>query len=217
PGERRSRRSSLTGRAHRWAPAASGARRLAGPPPAAKRGRRRETPRMRGGIQEDERRASFRHPPLRRRRKSQRARRSEAQVAQRRVFVWSATERPPVLALSFVDDDVVNARVTDGHEPFGIEFPVFVPVTPEPMTAVVAPLVGKAHGDAILPKRPQLLDQTVVDFALPLAHEECFDGGAALEEFASVPPAAVLRVRERDARGVAAVPGIFRKPHFLRS
>ena len=38
-----------------------------------------------------------------------------------------------------------------------------------PLAAVVAPLVGETHGDAVVAKRPQLLDQPIVELALPRA------------------------------------------------
>ena len=47
-------------------------------------------------------------------------------------------------------------------------------------TAVVVPFIGKAYGDAVLSKGPDLLDQAVVELTLPFAREECFDGVAAL-------------------------------------
>src|SRR5262249_14837757 len=78
------------------------------------------------------------------------------------------------------------------------------------------PFVGETHGDAVVAERPDLLDQAVVELALPLARQECLDGGAALEDFGAVAPAAVGRVGERDASGITRVPGVFGEPRLLR-
>jgi hypothetical protein len=79
------------------------------------------------------------------------------------------------------------------------------------------PFVGKAHRDAVVAKRPDLLDQPVVELALPLAGQERNDGVATLEDFRAVSPAAVERVGERDALGIARVPGVFGHARFLGS
>ena len=95
------------------------------------------------------------------------------------------------------------------HQAVLVELPVLVAVAAEPVAAVVVPFVGEAHRDAVVAKRPDLLDQPVVELALPLARQEGDDGVAALEEFRAVAPAAVERVGERDALGIARVPGVF--------
>src|SRR5271168_2934710 len=67
----------------------------------------------------------------------------------------------------------------------------------------------EANGDAIFVKRPQLFDQAIIEFFGPLPFEKLDDGRASLQEFGSVPPAAVFRVSERDALRITCVPGIF--------
>jgi hypothetical protein len=64
-------------------------------------------------------------------------------------------------------------------------------------------------GDPIFVKRPQLFDQAIIEFFGPLPFEKLDDGRASLQEFGSVPPAAVFRVSERDALRITCVPGIF--------
>lgn len=51
--------------------------------------------------------------------------------------------------------------------------------------------------------------------ARPFGSEERLDLGAADEEGRSVPPAAVWCVGERDARRVAAVPGVLGQTHLV--
>src|ERR1700681_1850700 len=131
------------------------------------------------------------------------------EIAQRRVIVGTAAERPVVLAITLLDRRVIDAGDAQTHQAVRVEFPILVAVAPEPVTAVVAPLVGKANGDAALAEGPDFLDQPVVELALPPARQERFDGCAALQEFGAVPPPAVGRGGERDARRIARVPRIF--------
>jgi hypothetical protein len=55
-----------------------------------------------------------------------------------------------------------------------------VAVAAEPVAAVVAPLISKAYGDAVLSIGPDLLDQAEVVLTLPFARQKGFDGVAAL-------------------------------------
>jgi hypothetical protein len=50
-----------------------------------------------------------------------------------------------------------------------VEFPVFIAIGAVPLAAVVAPFVGKAHGDALFAEGPQFLDQPVFLLALPFS------------------------------------------------
>src|SRR5213075_969977 len=51
---------------------------------------------------------------------------------------------------------------------------------------------------------------------LPFAGEERLDRLASLKEFRAVAPAARLGIGERDAFGVAGIPGVFRHARLLR-
>src|SRR4029450_7006481 len=120
-----------------------------------------------------------------------------------------------ILALARLDREIVDAGDAPLHEPVRIELPVLVAVASEPEAAVVAPLVREAHRDAVPVERPELLDQAVVELSVPLAREECLDRLATLQELRAVPPATVDRVRERDARGIARVPGVLGEAHLV--
>src|SRR5262245_35202631 len=96
-----------------------------------------------------------------------------------------------------------------------IELPVLVTVTAEPIAAVVVPFIGKAHGNAVVAKRPELLDQPVVELTAPLTLEKSFDRLATLEELGAVSPAAVDCVGERNAGGIARIPCILGQAHLL--
>src|SRR5690606_20547875 len=118
----------------------------------------------------------------------------EAQLRQARMIVGPAALRPAEQALLFRNRQVVDAGMARAHQAALVERPVLVAVGAEPVAAVVAPLVGEAHGDAVVGKRPQLLDQPVLKFARPLALEERDDRRAAGEYLRPVPPAAVRRI-----------------------
>jgi hypothetical protein len=62
-----------------------------------------------------------------------------------------------------------------------VEFPVLIAVAAEPKTAVIVPLIGEAHRDAVLAKRPDFLDQAVAEFPGSLASQERVDGLAACD------------------------------------
>ena len=65
---------------------------------------------------------------------------------------------PSVLAVSFGNLQIVDACEAPSHQALHVEFPVFIPVRAKPLAAGVVPLVGKAYGDAIAGKGPDLLD-----------------------------------------------------------
>src|SRR5438128_1988710 len=84
---------------------------------------------------------------------------SEADVAQRRVIVGAATERPMVLTVVFLHRSIVDAGDAQAHQASLVEFPVLVAVAAEPIATVVMPFVGEAHGDAVVTEGPEFLDQ----------------------------------------------------------
>src|SRR6185437_6400642 len=120
--------------------------------------------------------------------------------------VGPPAERPVVFALGLGDRQVIDAGVTPAHEPAFVEFPVLVAVGAEPRSAVVMPLVREADGDAISGEGPDLLDEAIVELARPLAPEKGDDLGPSGDEFRAVAPAAVLRVGQGDALGIAGIP-----------
>src|SRR5208337_1964441 len=133
---------------------------------------------------------------------------SKPEIAQRRMIVRAAAKRPVVLALALLDRQIVDAGDAQTHQPVLVEFPVLIAVAAEPEAAVIMPLIGEAHGDTIIAKSPEFLDQAVVELAIPLARQERLDGLAALEELRAIAPAAVFRIGKRHARGIARVPRI---------
>src|SRR5207342_1152218 len=123
---------------------------------------------------------------------------SEAERAQRRLCLRTTTERPVEQALVLADRHIVDAGDAGAHQPVLVELPVLVAVAALPVAVRALPFIGEAHGDAVVAKAPQFLGQPVLALALPLARQECFDGRAALQEFAAIAPAAVDRIGLRD-------------------
>src|SRR5258708_2467670 len=141
--------------------------------------------------------------------------RSQLEVRQASVIVWTTTEWPEVLAVGLGDGQVVDARVAAPHEPVAFELPVFVAVRAEPVTAVVVPLVREANGDAIAAHRPELLDEAVVQLSSPFAPQELHDLLTSSYPLGAIEPHAVDRVARRHSFRITAVTGVLGEPYFL--
>lgn len=135
----------------------------------------------------------------------------KAEVAQVRVTVWPAAKRPAKPALGFSDRTFVDAGMAGSHQAVLGEFPVLVAIGAEPLTAVIAILIGVAHCDPVSCEGPELLDQAVLQFLIPLAGQEGFGFGTVCNEFNAVAPPRVQGIGESDFRGIAGIPAIFRK------
>src|ERR1700752_5362088 len=85
-----------------------------------------------------------------------------------------------------------------------------------PLAAGIVPLILKAHGNAVVVKSPEILDQPIVELLCPFAGEKGLDRLASPEKFRAVAPAAVLGIGERNAFGIARIPGVFRHARLLR-
>ena len=120
-----------------------------------------------------------------------------------------------IFALAVLDGKVVDAGDAKPHQAVLVELPVFVAVAAVPIVAVIVPFVGEAHGDAVFAERPELLDQAIVELAVPLALQEGLDLLAPVEKLGAVAPAAVHRVGQHHARGIARVPGVLGHAHLL--
>src|SRR3954470_10386630 len=105
-----------------------------------------------------------------------------------------------ILASTFDDLEIVDARDPHGHQTSAVEFPVFVAIAAEPLAVVVVPLVGEANGNAVFVECPDFLDQPVVLFALPFARQKGFDRRAARDELGTIAPTTLFRVGQGDTR-----------------
>ena len=121
----------------------------------------------------------------------------------------TSSERTMIFAIGFFDRQVVDAREAPPHEPGLVELPILVAVRAKPLTRVVVPFVGKANRYSIRSEYPELLYQPIVELPDPFASEEGDNLFAALQEFSTVSPARVHRIRECEPGRVARIPSIF--------
>src|SRR5262245_45810007 len=124
-------------------------------------------------------------------------------------------ERPVIFSLLFGNGKVVNAGDAPPHQAVLRKLPVLVAVASEPAAAVVMPLIGEAHGNAVVAESPQFLDQAIIELAVPLARQEGNDLIAAAQELRAVPPVAVLGIGERDGLRLPRVPGVLCRRQLL--
>src|SRR5450631_785653 len=121
-----------------------------------------------------------------------------------------------ILTLALSNRKIVDAGDSQPHQAMFVEFPILIAVAPKPMTAVVMPLVGESHGNAIVRESPQFLDEPIVQLARPFSHQECLNGRAPLEELHPVAPTAIGGICQRNPRRVTRVPGVLGHAHLLR-
>src|SRR3984893_7459991 len=97
---------------------------------------------------------------------------SQAQGGQAGTMAGPGSQGPAVPPVGLADRQIIDAREPPPHEAALAELPVLVSVGAEPLAAVVAPLVGEPDRDPVLAKRPQLLDEPVLELARPRPGEE---------------------------------------------
>lgn len=81
------------------------------------------------------------------------------------------------------------------RNPQRAKLPILGPERSEPVPTVVMPLIRKPSGDPSVAKRPEILDQTVVELPPPFCRKElddCFPPG---DKLGSVPPLAAHGAR----------------------
>src|SRR5262245_49860562 len=140
----------------------------------------------------------------------------KTQIAEGRVIVGTPAEWPVIFALAILDRQVVDAGDAPPHQAVLVELPVLVAIAAKPVAGIVVPFICKAHGDPIVTKHPDFLDQPIIELAIPFAREKRLDLLAAVNELGAVAPDAVDGIAEGDTGGVARVPGIFGEAHLLR-
>ena len=91
-----------------------------------------------------------------------------------------------IFPLALLDREVIYAGNAPAHKALLIEFPVLVAVAAKPAAAIIMPFVGKTHRDAVLLEGPDFLDETIIQFPVPLAGQESDDFLPALKELRSV-------------------------------
>ena len=133
------------------------------------------------------------------------------------MIVRPAAKRPAEFAVRLGYGEIVDAGDPPAHQAIPAELPILVSIGAEPMTAVVVPFIGEAHRDAVTCECPDFLDESIVEFARPLAPEKRYDFLPAGEKLGAVSPDAVFRIGQRDPLAVAGIPGILGRPSLERS
>src|SRR3954471_9139114 len=109
----------------------------------------------------------------------------------------------------------VDAGYAPPHKAIWIELPVFVSVSPEPATAIIAVFVREPRCYPIVGEGPEFLDKPIVKFFRPLAREKRLNGGSARQKLNAVLPEAVDCVSKRHPSRLAAIPIILDDPDFF--
>src|SRR2546427_5436779 len=100
-------------------------------------------------------------------------------------------ELPVEEAVPRANRDVVGARLAALHQAMLVELPLLVAMGANPACRGVAGLVDEADGDAICREGPHLLDEAILELALPLAGEKGVDCRPPFKELRAIAPPAV--------------------------
>ena len=98
---------------------------------------------------------------------------------------------PMVLALALLDRQIVDAGEAPLHQPICAKLPILVAVGAEPIGGIIMPFICETHGDSVAGETPKLLDQSIIELAIPLPREKCDDRGAPMDELGAVSPVAL--------------------------
>src|ERR1700692_175376 len=113
------------------------------------------------------------------------------------MVVRTATQRPVQQTVLRLYWAVVDGSVPESQQAIFIELPVLVPVRAKPVLCIVMPFVREAHRDAVVGKRPQFLDESIVQLTLPLPGVQAAAFFASRHKFRAVSPTAIDRIGER--------------------
>src|SRR5918993_4512034 len=117
---------------------------------------------------------------------------------------WLRSSGPAKLALRFIYLVIIDRGVAAAHQAVLVELPQLIAVATPPLPILVVRLVLEPYRDAVICEAPEVLFESVVELASPLALQEVPDRLAALEELVAVAPLRVLGVGEGDLLRVAS-------------
>jgi len=119
------------------------------------------------------------------------------------------------LSLVLSDPKFIDACVSRMHQPFRVEFPVFIAIGPKPIAGVIVILIRKPDGNPVVQKCPEFLDKSVVQLSDPLPREQRDDLLTPVGELGSISPVRINGVCKGDFCRVSAVPAVFCQSNFL--
>src|SRR6266487_4317365 len=129
--------------------------------------------------------------------------------------IGAATKWPMILALRFLDRQIINGGKPKSHQAVAIKLPVLVTIGTVPISRVIMPFVGEPYSDAVRVVSPKLFDQPVVKFFGPLAFQKLNDLGPSSRELSAVSPARIGRISQNHLLRIARIPGVFGGANFL--
>src|SRR2546423_14915777 len=112
------------------------------------------------------------------------------------MLIGTATKWPMILAVRFLDWQVINGGKAKSHQAIAIKLPVLVAIGAEPIPRIIMPFIGEPHGDAVCVVSPKLFDQPVVEFFGPLAFQKLDDLGSSRPGTGAVFPTRNRRISE---------------------
>src|SRR5712672_3609738 len=124
------------------------------------------------------------------------------------MVIGASTEKPVIFALAIFDRQVVDGGDPPSHQALFVELPILVAIATKPVARIVVPFICKAHGYPIVAKRPDLLDQSILQLAYPFAYEEGLNGLPTTNELGAVAPDAIHRIGKHYFGRIARVPSI---------
>src|SRR5258708_5843305 len=110
------------------------------------------------------------------------------------MVIGPPTDCPVIFAFAIFDLQLLDAGDPPSHPAQFVEFPILVAIATKSVASIVVPFIRKAHGYPVLAKRPDLLDQPILQLTNPLANEKCLNGLAAANELGAVAPDAIHRI-----------------------
>lgn len=122
---------------------------------------------------------------------------------------------PMKQSVCFGNRNIIYRCVSHGHVAFSVKFPVFVAVGAKPLAIFVVVFIAKAHGDAIVAMRPDLLDQSIPVFHRPLPDQETAHLIPAVQEFRPVAPFCIVSIGQHHLFGIARVPCVLCHANFF--
>ena len=99
------------------------------------------------------------------------------------MIIGARPQRPVELAIRLCNWDIVDAGLAAHHQSAFVETPLFVAIGAEPFSGGVMIFVLEPRGDLVFMESPDLFDQPVFQFSVPLGGQKGHDGLAPLQEF----------------------------------
>src|ERR1700727_477512 len=130
------------------------------------------------------------------------------------MIIRPASQWPVIFTFRLLDREIIDARVAVMHDATFVELPVLVSVRPKPIAGIIMPFIGKTNSDARSVKRPQLLDESVVQFTPPFACKKLLDFLSADHTLRPITPVTIDGISQTNFFWISGVPSIFASAYF---